>query len=61
MTITLDDVNDNSPEFNQSDYQYFVIENDTSPPPMSVYAFDKDIGENAEIVYILTGNESNEY
>ncbi|XP_078318451.1 protocadherin Fat 4-like [Crassostrea virginica] len=61
VTITLDDVNDNSPEFNQSDYQYFVIENDTSPPPMSVYAFDKDIGENAEIVYILTGNETEKF
>ncbi|XP_052868798.1 cadherin-related tumor suppressor [Anopheles cruzii] len=56
ITITLTDINDNAPYFNQSVYGAYVAEN--SPPNSFVYravAHDRDSPKNAVIVYAIVG------
>lgn len=58
VSVTLEDINDNPPEFNESEYKIDITENNNPTSPITVFASDKDIGENARIFYSLTGTGS---
>ncbi|XP_056136495.1 protocadherin alpha-8-like [Lampris incognitus] len=50
--VLVSDVNDNSPEFLQSPYSFYITENNTPGASIcSVKAFDNDQGDNALILY----------
>ncbi|XP_060743337.1 protocadherin alpha-3-like [Tachysurus vachellii] len=52
ITVQVSDVNDNSPEFTNSPYTFYVMENNVPGTSLfSVFAFDRDSGENAAINY----------
>ncbi|XP_047675626.1 protocadherin alpha-3-like isoform X5 [Tachysurus fulvidraco] len=52
ITVQISDANDNSPEFTNSPYTFYVIENNVPGTSLfSVFAFDRDSGENAAINY----------
>ncbi|XP_058263966.1 protocadherin alpha-8-like [Hemibagrus wyckioides] len=52
ITVQVLDVNDNSPEFINSPYTFYVMENNTPGTSLfSVFAFDRDSGENAAVNY----------
>lgn len=57
----MEDRNDNPPSFSQREYEASIVSNLPVSPPSSVMqltADDKDIGENAKILYtIVAGNE----
>nr|CAD7263879.1 unnamed protein product [Timema shepardi] len=56
LTVTLTDVNDNAPKFNQSVFDSFIPEN--SPPKSFVYrvkATDADSPKNAVVQYSIVG------
>ncbi|XP_028271945.1 protocadherin alpha-6-like isoform X15 [Parambassis ranga] len=62
ITVEVSDVNDNSPEFSQSPYTYYVTENnDPGASVFSVKASDRDDNENARISYhiVRDGGEEN--
>lgn len=54
----MEDINDNPPEFNEIEYKIDITENNNPTSPITVFASDKDIGENARIFYSLTGTGS---
>uniref|UniRef100_A0A182PJ69 Cadherin-related tumor suppressor n=1 Tax=Anopheles epiroticus TaxID=199890 RepID=A0A182PJ69_9DIPT len=61
VTITLTDINDNAPYFNQSVYDAYVAEN--SPPNTFVYramAHDRDSPKNSIINYAIVGGSGRE-
>ncbi|XP_060559817.1 cadherin-23-like isoform X2 [Ruditapes philippinarum] len=65
ITIEVEDVNDNDPEFTNidKDTRATVLENAFDPnkegtPVFSVSAEDKDTGENARLVYTISANET---
>ncbi|KAM7389748.1 hypothetical protein PAMP_023706 [Pampus punctatissimus] len=52
IRVAVSDVNDNSPEFSQSPYTFYVIENNSAGSSVfSVSAFDRDENDNALISY----------
>ncbi|XP_029968606.1 protocadherin alpha-8-like [Salarias fasciatus] len=52
ITVTVSDVNDNSPEFSANPYTFYVTENNVAGAPLySVSAHDCDEGSNALISY----------
>ena len=52
ITVLVSDVNDNSPEFSVSQYEFYVVENNVPGESIfSVYASDKDLDENALVRY----------
>ncbi|XP_068085239.1 cadherin-related tumor suppressor [Anabrus simplex] len=56
LTVTLTDINDNAPAFNQTSYEAFLQEN--SPPKsfvFRVHAHDIDSAKNAIVQYSLVG------
>ncbi|KAM6953608.1 protocadherin alpha-8-like isoform 3-T3 [Aplochiton taeniatus] len=58
IRIEISDVNDNFPEFSQSPYQLYLLENNA--PGASIYsisASDKDIGENAVVSYSIVAGD----
>lgn len=56
VSINLVDINDNSPTFNKTVYQAYVMENQPIGTPLLVVtATDKDEGINARLSYGLTG------
>ncbi|XP_011499727.1 PREDICTED: cadherin-related tumor suppressor-like [Ceratosolen solmsi marchali] len=58
VNVTVLDVNDNPPVFQQSDY--VVMLNESSPvatPVLTVHAIDKDTDDNAKLTYYLPDNE----
>nr|XP_042894521.1 cadherin-87A [Parasteatoda tepidariorum] len=61
LYIALEDQNDNPPVFSQREYEASVVSNLPVSPPSTVLqltADDKDIGENAKILYsIVSGND----
>uniref|UniRef100_A0A8W8M8J5 Cadherin domain-containing protein n=1 Tax=Magallana gigas TaxID=29159 RepID=A0A8W8M8J5_MAGGI len=61
VSVTLEDINDNPPEFNESEYKIDITENNNPTSPITVFASDKDIGENARIFYSLTGTGSERF
>ncbi|XP_028975059.2 protocadherin alpha-3 isoform X4 [Esox lucius] len=61
IRVVVSDVNDNSPEFSQSPYTFYVTEN--NHPGASVFyvnASDRDINENAYISYHILRDAGNE-
>lgn len=65
ITINVEDVNDNDPEFTNidKDTRATVLENAWDPDKegqafFTVSAEDKDIGENARLVYSISANET---
>lgn len=56
VSLTLVDINDNSPAFNQTVYQAYVMENQPIGTSLLVVtATDKDVGTNARLSYGLRG------
>ncbi|XP_048076859.2 protocadherin beta-8-like [Ursus arctos] len=54
LTVTVSDVNDNAPAFNQSSYTLRVLENNSPALHIgSVSATDRDAGANAQVTYSL--------
>ncbi|XP_035807158.2 protocadherin alpha-7-like isoform X22 [Amphiprion ocellaris] len=54
ITIDVSDVNDNSPEFSQSPYTFYITENNNPGAAIfSVTARDNDEGSNAVISYLI--------
>ncbi|XP_075902416.1 protocadherin alpha-3-like [Nelusetta ayraudi] len=61
ITVVVSDVNDNSPEFLQSPYTFYVSEgNDPGASVFSVKAFDRDENENAQISYHILRDAGHE-
>ncbi|XP_062312205.1 protocadherin-8-like [Osmerus eperlanus] len=59
-TVRVSDENDNTPLFNKVVYEVWVEENNiVGAFIMSVLAFDPDLGQNADITYKLTDDQSN--
>ncbi|XP_053564600.1 protocadherin Fat 3 isoform X2 [Bombina bombina] len=59
VIITLEDANDNTPEFQHSSYESFVNESvPVGTSILSVLAFDKDRGENGYITYSIASLNS---
>ena len=63
VTITLLDINDNTPEFSPASYSPTVVEHsDNGVMVVTVSATDADIGNNGEVRYsIFTGNFGNSF
>lgn len=62
INITVQDVNDNIPEFSQSSYNETMPENmELMVPIMKVKATDADIGENGDISYQFSSRVSNKF
>lgn len=62
LRVTLTDINDQKPEFNQTEYHAYLPEN--SPAKTFVYkatATDKDSPKNAIIQYTITGGSGKEF
>ncbi|XP_065146679.1 protocadherin gamma-A11-like isoform X46 [Paramisgurnus dabryanus] len=60
LTLQISDVNDNAPTFEKSNYEAFVIENNT--PGLSIFtvvANDADWNQNARVSYILEDSTVN--
>lgn len=56
VSLVLVDINDNSPQFNKSEYRAYVMENQPiGTPILVVTATDDDIGSNARLSYGLQG------
>ncbi|XP_028272006.1 protocadherin alpha-3-like [Parambassis ranga] len=54
INIVVSDVNDNSPEFSQSPYTFYILENNSPGVTfLSVTASDRDEGSNAVISYFI--------
>ncbi|XP_029587818.1 protocadherin alpha-3 isoform X21 [Salmo trutta] len=61
VSVVVSDVNDNSPEFSQSPYTFYVTENnDPGGSVFSVSASDRDINENALISYNILRDSGEE-
>uniref|UniRef100_UPI0037E7BACF protocadherin alpha-8-like isoform X10 n=1 Tax=Semicossyphus pulcher TaxID=241346 RepID=UPI0037E7BACF len=57
ISVTVSDVNDNSPEFSTSPYTFYVVENNVAGASLfSVSAHDCDEGDNAVISYNIMRN-----
>jgi len=57
VTVAVDDVNDNSPYFRSDEYRFIVRENNGVGQPVGhVTAEDRDVGENARLDYVITGD-----
>lgn len=56
VSLVLIDINDNSPQFNKSEYRAYVMENQpVGTPILVVTATDDDVGSNARLSYGLHG------
>ncbi|TRY90720.1 hypothetical protein DNTS_028511 [Danionella cerebrum] len=61
ITVMISDVNDNSPEFSSSPYEFYVMENNVPGASLfSVSASDKDTGENSVLSYQICRENSEE-
>ncbi|XP_028975084.2 protocadherin alpha-3 isoform X27 [Esox lucius] len=61
IRVVVSDVNDNSPEFSQSPYTFYVTENnDPGASVFSVSSLDNDINENALISYHILRDGEND-
>ncbi|XP_056238339.1 protocadherin alpha-6-like isoform X22 [Seriola aureovittata] len=62
LNIQISDVNDNSPHFDQSPIQFYLVENNVAGKSIfSISATDNDINENAAVTYhILRGGSEND-
>ncbi|XP_053312733.1 protocadherin-16 [Spea bombifrons] len=59
LILTLQDVNDNSPEFSQSLYQVTVMEHTPAGSPLvTITATDRDSGDNGRITYRVLSSGS---
>ncbi|KAF4520029.1 hypothetical protein B566_EDAN007177 [Ephemera danica] len=61
LTVTLSDINDNAPQFNQTSYDAYIKEN--SPPQTHVFrvhAHDIDSPKNAIVQYSIVGGSGRE-
>ncbi|XP_058852112.1 protocadherin alpha-5-like isoform X5 [Acipenser ruthenus] len=58
VTVTVSDINDNSPSFTQDPYTFYVLENNAPGASIfSVSAFDLDQNENARVSYYMKAGE----
>ncbi|TRY81233.1 hypothetical protein DNTS_021844 [Danionella cerebrum] len=59
ITVMISDVNDNSPEFSSSPYEFYLMENNVPGASLfSVSASDKDTGENSVVSYQICRESS---
>ena len=64
LTITINDINDHTPQFQQPIYvENDIVENsDSDSVSIQVSATDADINENADLTYeIVYGNSDNQF
>ena len=63
VVITVSDINDHDPEFNQSSYEFYVVEeSETATDVGAVLAISNDAGQNAIISYEITrGNDGGHF
>ena len=62
ITIKLQDVNDNYPQFNQNEYSASILESALpASPVITVSASDQDTGKNGKIVYSIEGEGSDAF
>ena len=54
ITITLRDINDNSPQFTESVYEATLFENQPAQTILAISATDLDLGANSDIDYLFT-------
>lgn len=55
ITVIVQDINDNSPEFDQSSYQFQILENSSIPYPIHIFsAPDVDEGDNGQVQYSIS-------
>ncbi|XP_077434722.1 protocadherin gamma-A2-like [Vanacampus margaritifer] len=60
LTLHISDVNDNSPVFDRSSYEAYIVENNTPGLPVfTVKASDADWNQNARLSYILEDSSVN--
>ncbi|MCJ8739590.1 hypothetical protein PDJAM_G00048940 [Pangasius djambal] len=61
LTVSVYDVNDNAPVFDQLSYEVIILESEpVNSRFFKVEATDKDSGVNGEIVYDITGGNTND-
>ena len=58
VVITVSDINDHPPQFNQSYYVFYVTEESESTSVGTVLAISNDAGQNAIISYEITGGNT---
>lgn len=62
LTITINDINDNTPIFSQPVYYDNDIYENSTSVSITVSATDRDIGTNEDITYnIASGNQNNTF
>uniref|UniRef100_A0A8C5MXL6 Protocadherin-16 n=1 Tax=Leptobrachium leishanense TaxID=445787 RepID=A0A8C5MXL6_9ANUR len=62
LRLTIEDVNDNVPEFTQSLYKVTVMENMAAWSPLvTITATDKDSGDNGKVTYQIVSAESHPF
>ena len=62
ITINLQDVNDNYPEFLATDYRASIVESALpTSTVLTVSAIDRDTGKNGQIVYSIKGEGSDTF
>ena len=62
ITINLQDVNDNYPEFDKSEYSANIVESALPASlVLTVSASDKDTGKNGQIIYSIKGEGSDAF
>ena len=62
VVITVSDINDHPPQFNQSSYMFYVTEeSNTTTDVGGVLAISNDAGQNAIISYQITGGNNGRY
>lgn len=56
LTVNLDDINDNAPQFQQNSYDFWIKENSPSGTIVgTILTVDPDLGENAQIKFKIFG------
>ena len=62
VNVTVLDINDNPPVFTSDSYSPHIIEGaDVGTTVITVYVSDADEGTNAELIYDLTGDDSDDF
>ena len=59
LRITVDDINDNSPTFDQSEYNVLTLHNTDNEEVLIIRASDRDIGDNARLTFSIPDQSNN--
>lgn len=62
LTIDLEDINDNAPQFQQTSYDFWIEENSPSGTIVgTILTIDPDLNENAQIKFKIFGGSDAKY